>query len=82
MCLVSYAKFKSLAKSVIFVSCRKPTGSAVAARGLAVNRLLGGEKILLHIVWYALVFIIIITSGISSSSISFVVQLNSLCLNP
>ena len=49
----TYAKFFSLAKSVKFLRSGKPVGSAVTAWGLAVNRLSGGEKIILYEVCFA-----------------------------
>jgi len=55
-------------------------GSAIAAQGLAMNRSLGGEKYYIVCSSFCIFIITIIT--IISSSISFVVLLNCLYLNP
>ena len=75
----NYAKFMSLAKSMKSGSSRKPANSAVAVLGLAANRSLSDENMLLYIVCFAY-FIIII--NISVISISFVALSSCLYLNP
>jgi len=55
--------------------------SVIAAQGLAVNQLSGGEKILLFCVFIIIVIIITNFSSIVIS-VSFVVILNCLYLNP
>jgi len=40
-------------KSVIYMSSGKPMGSMIALQGLAVNRSLGSEKIVLYVVCFA-----------------------------